>query len=800
MKFKIESIKHQTEAVHKTLEALRGGKQRIDIEMETGTGKTFTFISSIFEIHKTLGLNKFVIVVPRVAIKEGVYGSFTTFNDFFKEKYPEINFDVYNYEGGKLGDVRQFISKMNLSILIITPHSFNKEANLLNDKTRDDLFSNGSYKEQIAELKPCVIIDETHITATEKSKSKEAIESLNPSIILGYSATHREKQDIVYTFSSKQAYEERQVKRLEYWGFEFENYINANFTISEFNTEKKTAKFTQNGKSKTIKEGSKIDDLTIKYITKDDVIFTNTKKYSEIKAGENMENYLLEEQIRATIQEHLSKKERLLSKGIKVLSLFFVPTVRDFIGNETSEGIVKKIFKEEYKKLTGEEVEGKYAYYFSETSKIKGTKDFCEKEMTKLILKEKGKLLSFENPVEFIFAHTSLGTGWDNPNIFQICFLRNINTEIGRKQFIGRGLRLCVNQEGERIFESKDVPDASRINNLTIIAGEKCKSFCNEYQRECGWQALKEEDNQIKQKVPTKTIKLKKERLELARELWGKLKAKTRWYVTFGKLDELYSKIAYELNSIQVESLKIGITKASVTSTEVLDYKNTAIKQEYNENEIIKTLSKETLLTNLELANIFKNIKTDNIKQNPSAWLSEAIKAINRAKEEHIMSLKEIEYELTGEEFETSGFEREDRSSVHTNTMESEKSLYDLVDFDSTPEKNAIQLMEEDKQVQFFVKFPKGANEKFHIPTPIGNYTPDFGIIVKNQNGKFYLVLEVKDRKIRELSPEERFKIMCAVKHFESLGFAVSPPEIEGEEHFNAHKRNEDLYSIYIPK
>lgn len=787
MKFKIESIKHQTEAVLQTLEAIRQGKTRIDIEMETGTGKTFTFISTIFEAYKNFKFDKFVIIVPRVAIKEGVFASFGMLKEFLNDKYPEINYDVYNYSG-KTRDIHSFIMKDNLQILILTPNSFNKkDINILNSQ-RDELFGSESYIKQIATLKPCLIIDETHITGGKEGKTQDSILELNPRLILGYSATHINKENIVYSFSAKRAYEERQVKRLEYWNFEIENKIGINFTISGFNPEKKTAKLEQEGKSKTIKIGTEIGNFKVKHITASDVFFEGGKKYSELKQANVEEGFLIRTQIRETIKEHLKKKSSLNPQGIKVLSLFFVPSIDEF-------EIIKQIFMEEY----GETAQEKCAWYFSVKKGF--TAGEKEKEMTSLILKEKTKLLSLENPVEFIFAHTSLGTGWDNPNIFQICFLRNITSEVSRKQFIGRGLRLCVNDKGERIFEGSQIKDVDRINNLTIIASENYETFCKTYQKECNLAGEEIIENQIHKQKPKQIITARKEKLDLLKSLHLKLKQKTRWFISFGNLEIFYRNITLTLGEIEVKETSISLTKAEITKAEVLDYKQIdTLKQEYNENALIKEIAKETWLSLREVSNIFAKLNKENIKQNPNLWLSKAISKIKEEEENHLLSLAEIKYEkCEGEEFDLKDFYIEQRESG-ADLKPSEKSLYDYIDVDSNQETKTIDELEKEQSVEFYVKFQKTAG--FHIYTPKGEYTPDFGIIIKNTNGKFYLVLEVKGSEINKLTPEEKFKIKCAISHFNAIGIESLPfasqPEFEGE--LKTHKIQRDLYSVYNPK
>jgi type III restriction enzyme len=801
MKIQIEHLQHQTDAIKQTIKSINEKEQsHFTIEMETGTGKTFTFISTIFELYKEFNHKKFIIVAPRVAIKEGIYKTFEVFQEYFKDKYNNIQYNVSNYDSGKMNVISNFINGNDLQILILTKQSFDKETNKLRQDNRDELFGLGSYIERIKEIKPIVIIDEPQLN--KDFNSKQLLELLNPQFVLSYSATHpKENPEPIYKYTPDQAYNDRQVKRLEYLAIELEGGINASFQLESADLNKKTAKIKYNNKSYSLKsndnlgkktEDKSLNDFVVKYVTQGDIFFTNGKKFSQLIEQSANEETILREQIKQTILQHKEKEQRLKNEGIKQMSLFFVPSVADFV----DDGIVKRIFLEEYKNIYSQEEEGRYAYYFSNG---KGTKDAQEKEMTKLILKDREELLSLNNKVEFIFAHTSLGVGWDNPNIFNICFLRHIASESNKKQFVGRGLRLCVNKEGKRVFEGKEINDIDRINNLTIIGSMQYESFCSQYQQEAGWNKNNQSQIGDATKKISKQIKIKQDKKDLAKELWKRLKPKTNWYINFKNLDKFYENIITELRNEVINQKTISITKGDIKGN-VNDFQSQEIIENFDINNIIAKIKEKTWLSVSEIKRILNEVNEKEIRKNQEAFINITIKTIERCRKNHIMSIAEVIYEKTGENFDDEHFIQEERKSYHENLMESEKSLFNLVDFDSNQEKKFVKLADNTESVELLVKLPKGSEDKFHINTPIGKYTPDFALLV-NGNNKLYMIFEVKSKKPKELDDKERFKIQCAVKHFEQLGFDVATEYIDhkGSDMLEISKFQQDCYSVYVP-
>jgi type III restriction enzyme len=780
--------------------------------METGTGKTFTFISTIFAICQQFNYKKFIIVAPRIAIKEGIYKTFQVFSEVFKDKYSNIAYNVSNYDGGKINVIENFINGHDLQILILTKQSFDKkETNKLRQNNRDELYGLESYIAKIHKTQPVVIIDEPQLNA--KFNSQELVELLNPRFVLSYSATHTKEnnQNIIYTYSPEQAYNDRQVKRLEYLAIELN--INGSLQLQNTDSHKKIAKIKHNNKSYSLKPddnlGKKTADTSlnnyqVKYITTDDIIFANGKRFSELAGQSVSEELILREQIKQTILQHKQKEQRLKNEKIKQISLFFVPAVADFI-NEKDSGIVKKIFLEEYQAIYQQNADGKYAYYFATG---KGTKDHQEKEMTKLILQQKEELLSLDNKIEFIFAHTSLGVGWDNPNVFNICFLRHIASENNKKQFVGRGLRLCINNEGKRVFEGAEIKDLDRINNLTIIGSMQYESFCSQYQTEAGWSSKDKPKMGNAAKKQATQIKIKQHKQSLATQLWQKLKPKTKWYINFNDLDKFYQSIINELKAEIIQQKQISIIKGDIKGN--IDYSSHQAKpivENLNINQIIVKIKEKTWLSVAEINKILNALDFNEIKKDQAQFIDKTIAIIENCKKNHIMSVAEVSYQKTGEEFDDRHFFEQEKQSFHANLIESEKSLFNFVDCDSRQEKKFVELANNTSHVELLVKLPKGSEDKFHINTPLGKYTPDFALLV-NGNNKLYMIFEVKSKKRINLGAEEQFKIKCAIKHFTQLGFEVATTEIEHPKEANSlsianliskMQDKNASYSVYIP-
>ena len=500
--------------------------------METGTGKTYVYLRTIFELNKRYGFGKFVIVVPSVAIKEGVYKSLRITDDHFRSLYSGTPFEYFLYDSTKLGQVRNFATSPTIQIMVVTVGAINKKD--VNNLYKESEKTGGEKPiDLIRATRPILIVDEPQsVDGGLQGRGKEALGAMNSLCTLRYSATHADRHHMVYRLDAIDAYDRKLVKQIEVASATVEDAHNKPYvrflsasnrrgTISatvELDVEKAGSVRRQ---VKVVQDGDDLEQTTGRAVYHDcrigEIRVEQGSEFVELRVP-GVERYLRlgeawgdvdalavqREMIRRTIREHLDKEKRLCPQGIKVLSLFFIDAVHRYRGGYDEEGNPVKgdyalMFEDEYRRLTNHPdylhifsegdlntaVEDVHDGYFSIDRKG-GWTDTAENNQTNrdnaeraynLIMKEKEKLLSLETPLKFIFSHSALREGWDNPNIFQICTLRDIRTERERRQTIGRGLRLCVNQEGERLrgFD---------VNTLTVVATESYEEFAENLQRE----------------------------------------------------------------------------------------------------------------------------------------------------------------------------------------------------------------------------------------------------------------------------------------------------------------------------
>jgi type III restriction enzyme len=501
------------------------------VEMETGTGKTYVYLRTIFELNQRCGFTKFVIVVPSVAIKEGVYHSIQAMEEHFRALYSGVPFDYFLYDSAKPGPVRNFATSSNIQIMVVTVGAINKKE--VNNLYKDSEKMGGEKPiDLIKSTRPILIVDEPQsVDGGLEGRGKEALDAMNPLCTLRYSATHADKHHMVYRLDAVDAYESKLVKQIEVASAMVEGGHNKPYLKLLSVGNKRgviTAKVeldTQTAagvarKEVVVQDGDNLEMTTGRAVYADcrvgEIRVTKGDEFLELRypGGEqylrpgqahgDVEPLAVQRQmIHRTIKEHLDKEKRLAPQGIKVLSLFFIDAVENYRQYDANGNKVKgdyaRIFEEEYRRLAkhpdyqvlfkevdmttaAEEV---HDGYFSIDKKggwtdtaenNQGNRENAERAYN-LIMKEKEKLLSFDTKLKFIFSHSALREGWDNPNVFQICALREMGTERERRQTIGRGLRLCVNQQGERLrgFE---------VNTLTVIATESYEQFAENLQKE----------------------------------------------------------------------------------------------------------------------------------------------------------------------------------------------------------------------------------------------------------------------------------------------------------------------------
>ena len=495
------------------------------VEMETGTGKTYVYLRTILELNKHYGFSKFVIVVPSIAIKEGVKKTIDITRQHFEDLYDNIKYTDFIFDSGNLTQLEDFAREDNIQIMIITIQSFNRDSNKIKQKTEYGVIP----IDFIRDTNPIIIIDEPQSAASTK-KQKDAISELNPLFTLQYSATPKDVDNLIYKLDAVQAYNKNLVKKIEVDAFDGADYQGKPYMqLLKTKLNKKTGKRSAEMMLiKNSKKGFKKEKITnikihdnLRFNTDNDsynefkvkdisvvdgeehVTFTNDEKIylNQVKNDINQEA-IRKAQIKETIREHLNKELKLAKKNIKVLSLFFIDEVKNYRfydDNGSQKGKYAKWFEESYDEIIKEEKYQKLpdyiknmsahevhdGYFSIDKKKWTNTKGNTKKDIStyEKIMKDKEKLLNPKDNLRFIFSHSTLKEGWDNPNVFQICTFIETTSDMSKRQKIGRGLRLCVDGEGTRIDENYGETFKS-INRLTVFANESFDNFAKSLQKE----------------------------------------------------------------------------------------------------------------------------------------------------------------------------------------------------------------------------------------------------------------------------------------------------------------------------
>ncbi len=908
------------------------------IEMETGTGKTYTYIKTMYELNKEYGWSKFIVMTPSIAIREGVLKSFQITEDHFQELYgKKIRYFVYNSNtSSNLSNISNFAEDNNIQVMIINYQAFNTRSKE-NRKIYEELDELQSRRpiDVIKSTNPILIVDEPQ----KMGKTEELLNEFNPLFILRYSATHKEnfKYNMIYRLDAVDAYNQKLVKKINVKGIEIVHDKSESTYLYlegvEISKSDPVARIEMEIKSlngvrkviKTLKQGANlyeisdgleeykgyvISEIDARNQEYDKVSFTNGMELITGQViGNAEENYMARIQIRETIKSHFEKEKEYYKKGIKVLSLFFIDEVAKYKVYDENRvahnGEYAQIFEEEYNNIYNEysnfldpeykkyldELRDKkvHAGYFSVDKKA--SKGLSEDELIyidskiddkaegtssdedafDLIMKNKERLLSLEEPVRFIFSHSALREGWDNPNIFQICTLKKSNSEISKRQEIGRGLRICVNNYGDRMDYSVLEDDFFGINNLTVIASESYDSFAKSLQKEIAenlsrkvyntfdikhfdqhelhnlngetkpidtkvaqqiykfffkneyiddndviTEKLKEDIANDEILVPEEFRDFKEEYVNLVKklytsieipienvgknnikqlkpndnfnkkefqDLWKKINVKTIYEVDFNS-DELIKKAINSINSkLKISRMNVIITtggqnegmtanqleegtamKATEKTTHTYD-DFVPVKTKY---DLIGSVAKDTGLTRHTIVEILSQIepKVFSLYQyNPEEFIRKACTLINEEKATTIID--GITYNKTEDRFNNEIFTINNiDGKLGKNAFEVKKHIYDFLVTDSENERKFARDLELG-EVTVYAKLPNG----FKIPTPVGNYNPDWAIVLDNKNFKYvYFIAETKgSMSSTELRGVEQAKIACARKHFKAI-------------------------------
>lgn len=773
------------------------------VEMETGTGKTYTYIRTCYELNKVYGFKKFVIVVPSVAIREGVIQALNDTHKHFQLLYSNVPINFTLFDSSNKTQLQQFSRSPSIEILVINIDSFTKESNIINKRNE---YGNIPIT-YIQKCKPIVIVDEPQNMETDIRKG--AIINLNPLCTLRYSATHRNYYNLLYSLNPVQAYDLGLVKQIEVDGITvgIENNNTAYIklkgikTVGKSNLKAKLSIYVNSNnsvvkKDKDVKVGDNLYDISSRremysngFIVESIDINNNTIKFSNgIVLSLNQEQGgmsedIMKEQIKRTIISHFEKERLLNKKGIKVLSLFFIDKVANYKTIEGDKGKFALWFEELFNQFAPEDYKYKAnqvhnGYFSQDKGNLKDTKEGEKKTKADddayvLIMQDKKRLLDDEVPLRFLFSHSALREGWDNPNVFQICTLNETHSEIKKRQEIGRGMRLPVDKFGVRCFDKS-------VNILTVIANESYNDFAAALQKEIEEETSVRFEGRIKNKrekgkiIPNKQITI--ENYPELFAIWEKIKHHTKYRVDYST-DELISK--------SVEAIKVMPQTQMpylIYQRHHLEYTNTGIEGniKVQESERIKSLdykipdifayiqskidiSKNTIASILKRSGRLKEIYI-----NPQMFLDNIV--INIKGVLNQLLIDGIKYEkINDKEYAMLLLENEEMERYLSNLVEikeKDRTVYNYVESDSDIEKEFINDCQYNTRVKFFFKLPK---KGFHIPTPVGSYYPDWAVVLE-EGIKVYFIAETKsslnptDRRV-----DENMKISCGRKWNEAV-------------------------------
>ena len=941
----IQSIQHQNNINVSSSLIKNFGRCSLDVEMETGTGKTYVYIKTMFELNKKYGWSKFIVVVPSIAIREGVKKSFEDTAEHFMEHYGKKAL-FFIYDSKYLTQIDSFSSSSGINVMIINTQAFNIsfDENKNNPVTRiiyseRDEFGSRRPIDVIAANRPIVILDEPQKMGG--NKTQKALKSFNPLFSINYSATHKDVHNPIYVLDALDAFNQKLVKKIEVNGTKITNLTGKDsylyleqIVLSDNHSPRARIELEVKHNSGikreihtfdvgdnlyiTSKEMEQYRDYIISDINpngeKGTVTFTNAK---EIHAGDVFGDIPDKEkariQIRKTIVSHFKKESELFDKGIKCLSLFFIDEVSkyrqyDVNGNEEL-GEYGKMFEEEYidilngyltlERTDYQDYLREHCYdasrvhngYFSIDKRtnrcVNNVKDGKEYKLNAdgtsddisaydLILKDKERLLSFEEPTRFIFSHSALREGWDNPNIFQICTLKHSSSTTAKRQEVGRGLRLCVDKYGNRMDLESCGESIHKINMLTVIANESYESCVGDLQKEtaaalydrpreanveyfkgkvieangastkidekvankiymylikndyldydkkitekyrqdskAGTVAELPEDlapmaegiHKLVQSVYDDSIlksmfananrtKIRENPLNenFARKefqaLWNEINHKYAYTVEFDS-DELIKKsIEHIDDKLYVAALRytttIGRQRSEINRYELergesfTDVETTTQTVAFSESsnvkyDLIGKVAGGTKLTRKTVSKILQGIKPEKLymfRNNPEEFISKVVKLINEQKATMIVDY--VTYNVTEGKYDSAIFTAEKTTQDFEKAFIAKKAIQDYVFTDGyavkSVERKFAEKLDEATEVCVYAKLPRA----FHIPTPVGNYSPDWAIAFNEGTVKhIFFIAETKGTlESLQLKPIEQAKIKCARKLFNEM-------------------------------
>ena len=900
-----------------TLVKTKGCDINLDVEMETGTGKTYCYVKTMFELNARYGWSKFIVVVPSIAIREGVFKSLEITAEHFLDEYKKrARFFIYNSK--QLHNLESFSSDAGINVMVINVQAFNatgKDARRIYEELDD--FQSRKPIDVISANRPILFLDEPQ--KMEGGKTLDSLVNFKPLAVLRYSATHKTTHNKIHRLDALDAYNQKLVKKIKVRGISVKGLTGTNAYLYLETIEISSAapvarvelEIKQNsGIKRVLRKISRNDNLFDLsggleqyrgFVVADINALTNTVTFTngqELFAGEATgdvsESALRRIQIREAIKAHFEKEQLLFSKGIKVLSLFFIDAVAKYRSyNDAGElpGEYASMFEEEYNQqlyealtledtpynryLRGIATSKTHNGYFSIDKKTKRLVDPVTGKKSSetddvdaydLILKDKERLLSFAEPVRFLFSHSALREGWDNPNVFVICTLKHSDNTVSRRQEVGRGLRLSVNQQGDRMDEAATV---HQINVLTVVASESYKDFVTALQRDMSeglserprvadekyftgkvlktaagdvdvtpqlakqiykyllkndytdandriadayHEAVRDEAlaplppelaayaeavhvlidsvfSDVKLPLPEDDRKGKSnptnanfEKAEF-KALWERINHKAAYTVDF-ETPELVTKCVKALEAeLRVSPMQYTVVSGEQTDTATYDgirqgesFKVTESTTDFHrasvhsavKYDLIGRLAGETQLTRSTVASVLQGINKAVFSQyrtNPEDFMQKAARLMNEQKATVIV--QHIAYDPTGETHSMEIFTKEKPREDFSKAVKAKHHIYDYVFTDSKIERDFVKELDASTEVVVYAKLPRG----FFIPTPVGNYNPDWAIAFREGAVKHvYFVAETKgSMSSMDLRKIEESRIACARKFFAKI-------------------------------
>lgn len=776
------------------------------LEMETGTGKTYVYLRTIYELYKTYGYTKFVVVVPSIAIREGVLKTLESTAGHFRELYDNIPAEYWVYHPGRPADLARFAQSENIQILVINIDSFAKDVNIIN-QVRETGVRPVDY---IRAARPVVVLDEPQNMETPNRRS--AIAQLNPLVVLRYSATHANRYNLLYRLDPAKAYDMGLVKQIEVDSVLEENQrMNAFVHLRKITAGKEriTAALTILGKGKeggrekavTVRPGDDLYDLSGEHpIYRDGYIigeinaaancltFSNGRKvYTGDKA---LSDRVMQQMIDATVEHHFKKEKELMPRGIKVLSVFFIDRVahyRHYDGNGHpvpgkfavwfEESFRRWQSKAEFKNLypftAGEAHDG---YFSQDKGRFKDSREGrptkADDETFNLIMRDKERLLQQDVPLRFIFSHSALREGWDNPNVFQICTLNETHSEMKKRQEIGRGLRLCVDQTGSRNKERS-------VNRLTIIANESYEAFSKSLQKEIAQECGIEYGKRIKAARARIKLSLREgwQGHTMFRTLWERLNQQTEYDADFDSGPLIRRCVAGILAMPAIKKPEIirerytthfvsgpGNRNTMISGTRSQSAPSIFSEQQQGVPDIAQQITLATGLTMQSVIHILLQAnRLDEVFYNPRQFIGQVAGIIRR--EAEILQTEAVRYRrVNGAPYDLRMFESTVRD-YYTDQLISlkhpEKSISSYALTDNRLDEEVIAALDAHKDVRFFFRLPAD----FSVPTPAGNYHPQWAVLLSGSPVEV-VVAATK-------APAAQLEEASASKHFSTLGIQL---------------------------